>query len=82
MNARMVRGLIGDLNFTDILNVLPIEFLNWPQTVQEALWLAVLGKINDGVVDIRELSKFARQWVSLYPIVKSSIHRAISKSIL
>lgn len=82
MYSLMVIGLIGELNFTDIINSLPIEFMDWSETLKEALWLAVLGKINDGETNIQTLSKFACQWFNLYPIVKSSIHRAISKSIL
>lgn len=79
MYARMVAGLIGELNFTDIINGLPIEFMDWPETRKESLWLAVLGKINNSEVDILELIKFASQWFKLYSTVKSSIHRAISK---
>ena len=79
MYARIVAGLIGELNFTDIISGLPIEFMEWPETRKESLWLAVLGKINNGEMNIMALITFARQWVDLYSTVKSSIHRAISK---
>jgi len=79
MYARMVAGLIGELNFTDIVNGLPIEFMDWPETRKESLWLAVLGKINNGETNIMALIRFACQWFKLYSTVKSSIHRAISK---
>ena len=82
MYSYMVRGLIGELNFVDIINGLPIEFMDWPEAVKESMWQSVIGKINDGEKDIQILAKYARQWVRLYPIVKSSIHRAISKSII
>jgi hypothetical protein len=79
MYARMVAGLIGELSFTDIINGLPIEFMDWPETRKESLWLAVLGKINNGETNIVALIQFACQWCKLYSRVKSSIHRAISK---
>jgi len=82
MYSRMIIGLIGELNFTDIIANLPIEFLDWPDTVKESMWQFLVGKINDGEEDIQELAEYAQQWVILYPRVKSSIHRAISKSIL
>jgi hypothetical protein len=73
----MVNSLIGEMNFTEIVNGLPIKFMRWPKSDQEGLWQAILGKINDGEMDITNLIAYARQWVALYPIVKESIHRLL-----
>jgi hypothetical protein len=77
MNEIMIRGLIGEEDFTRILIGLPDEFFGMHKETQEALWGAVLAKINDGEMDIKKLIDFARQWVNLYPVVKAQIHKGI-----
>jgi len=79
MYELMIRGLIGEEKFTKLLIGMPDEFFGMHKSTQEALWGAILAKINDGEMDIQKLIIFARQWIGLYPIVKSSINRAISK---
>ena len=79
MYELMICGLIGEKGFTDLLIGMPDEFFGLHKPTQEALWGAILAKINDGEMDIQKLIIFARQWIGLYPIVKSSINRAISK---
>jgi hypothetical protein len=73
----MIIGLIGEEGFTQILIGLPDEFFGMHKETQEGLWGAVLARINDGEMNIQALAEYARQWVMLYPIVKSSLHRAI-----
>jgi hypothetical protein len=73
----MIIGLIGEEGFTQILIGLPDEFFGMHKETQEALWRAVLAKINDGARDIQKLISFARQWVELYPVVKESVHKGI-----
>lgn len=73
-----IRGLIGDDGFTQILISLPDIFFKMDRNVQDALWAAVRAQINDGVTDIGKLIKFGRMWVQMYPIVKETVHRAIS----
>ena len=79
MDEIMIRNLVGEEDFTRILIGMPDEFFGMHKPTQEALWGAVLAKINEGTTDIKELIIFARQWINLYSTVKSSIHRAISK---
>jgi len=79
MYELMICGLIGEKGFTDLLIGMPDEFFGLHKPTQEALWGAILAKINEGTRDIQELIIFARQWINLYSTVKSSIHRAISK---
>ncbi len=75
----MVIGLIGEDGFAQVVSGLPDGFFRLHSPTQDALWGAVLAKINDGTIDIKELTIYARQWLEYYPIVKSSVHRAISK---
>ena len=77
MYELMICGLIGEKGFTDLLIGMPDEFFGMHKPTQEALWGAVLAKINEGTTDIKELIIFARQWVALYPVVKASIHKGI-----
>ena len=79
MNENIIRGLIGEEGFTQILIGLPDEFFGMHKETQEALWGAVLAKINDGEMIIQNLITFARQWITLYPVVKESVHRGILK---
>ncbi len=75
----MVVGLIGEDGYAQVVSGLPDEFFRLHSLTQDALWKAVLAKINEGTTDIKELTIYACQWLELYPIVKSSVHRAISK---
>ncbi len=75
----MVIGLIGEDGFAQIVSGLPYEFFRLHSSTQDALWKAVMAKINDGTTDIKELTIYACQWLEYYPIVKSSVHRAISR---
>jgi hypothetical protein len=78
MNQQMIIGLIGEAGFTDILIGLPDEFFNLCSSTQDALWGAVLVQLNEGMTSIKELTIYARQWLEFYPIVKSTVHRAIN----
>jgi len=77
MHELMICGLIGEKGFTELLVGMPDDFFGLHKPTQEALWGAVLAKINEGTRDIQELIIFARQWVELYPVVKASIHKGI-----
>jgi len=77
MDEIMIRNLVGEEDFTRILIGMPDEFFGMHKPTQEALWGAVLAKINEGTTDIKELIIFARQWITLYPVVKASIHKGI-----
>ena len=79
MYELMICGLIGEKGFTELLVEMPDEFFGLHRPTQEALWGAILNKINEGTRDIQELIMFARLWIGLYPVVKSSINKAISK---
>jgi len=80
MYARMmIRLLIGDNAFIDMLIQLPDEFFKLHNQTQEALWKAVLAKINEGTKDLHELVIFAHSWIELYLVVKLSVNKAISK---
>ncbi len=75
----IVVGLIGEDGFAQVVGGLPVGFFRLHSPTQDALWGAVLAKINEGTTDLGELIKYACQWLELYPIVKSSVHKAISK---
>jgi hypothetical protein len=75
----MVMGLLGEAGFMDVLIGLPNEFFKLHESTQDALWEAILAKINEGTKNIQELIIFALFWLELYASVKSSVHRAISK---
>jgi len=62
----MVIGLLGEEAFAQLLIGMPDEFFGMHRTDQDALWKAVLAKINSGVRDTQNLTLFAGEWLRLY----------------
>jgi hypothetical protein len=66
MNNILVNGLIGEEAFAQLLVGLPNDFFGMHRIDKDALWKAILAKINEGVKDIQKLILFANEWIRLY----------------
>jgi len=66
MYKLMVMGLIGEIGFMDFLIGMPEIFFELQESDREALWGAILGKINDGWWEIPDLINFARDWIGIF----------------
>ena len=66
MYRQIVMGLIGEAKYAEIVGSLPNEFFKLNRTNQEALWKAILMKINEGISDIEKLIIFAGNWLDIF----------------
>ncbi len=75
MNEQMARNLLGTDQFTELLINLPDAFYYLPETTQEAFFKALMGKINEGVIDLARLIRFADAWLAIYREIKQAVRR-------
>ena len=66
MYRQMIMGLIGEAKFAEIVGGLPNAFFSLSRTNQEALWNAILMKINEGINEVEKLIIFAGNWLDLF----------------
>lgn len=82
MSEHIVRGLIGEDDFTSLLIALPdLFFLNTPPYIRDAFWRAVLAQINSGVTEVEQLIIFTRGWLKIYQRIITMVHEAKEKLI-
>lgn len=66
MNSLVVMGLVGEDEFAQLLAGMPDEFFRMGKPDQDAVWKAILKKVNEGVKDTDLLIIFIEEWFRLY----------------
>ena len=72
MDELMVRNLLGEDKFMELLIKLPDEYFELRKSTQDAVWKTILMKINEGINEVEQLVKYARIWMKLYQRVQET----------
>ena len=73
----MIRILLGETEFTELLINLPDQFyLDFSPSTQDAMWKAMLAEINHGITDVKSLTASAKSWIETYAEIKRLVKTA------